>query len=104
MTAVQLMLSDYGFLLINLFIGLATTLAGSTRGQVDGMGTNAQFDGPRGVAMDTVGNIVVVESNNPAASIRIVTPAGQDYALILLFVYNIDECIIHTDIVLSLQV
>ncbi len=59
--------------------GVVTTLAGSpgNAGTNDGMGTNAQFDGPSGVAVDSAGNIYVAEFGSPNNAIRKVTTAGM---------------------------
>jgi hypothetical protein len=53
-----------------------TTLAGKagSPGFVNGTGTNAQFNYPNGVAVDTNGNVYVADTAN--AAIRKVTPAG----------------------------
>jgi streptogramin lyase len=53
-----------------------TTLAGMAgSGSADGTGTNAQFTGPRGVAVDSAGNVYVADYDNH--TIRKVTPAGE---------------------------
>ena len=44
--------------------GLVSTLAGSTVGFRDGIGTSAQFNRPSGVAVDTEGNVYVADSDN----------------------------------------
>jgi sugar lactone lactonase YvrE len=55
-----------------------TTLAGRftlpepSRGYADGVGTNARFDGPAGLAEDAAGNIWVADSNNNA--VRMLAP------------------------------
>merc|ERR1712196_71208 len=41
-----------------------TTLAGSTSGFNDGTGTDAQFTFPQAVAVDSAGNVYVVDSGN----------------------------------------
>jgi len=54
--------------------GVVSTLAGSTEGFADGIGTDAQFDKPRGIAVDNSGNIYVTEVGND--KIRKITPDG----------------------------
>jgi sugar lactone lactonase YvrE len=56
--------------------GVVTTLAGSpgNTGSVDGAGSVARFCYPRGVAVDTGGNVYVADSANH--TIRKITPAG----------------------------
>jgi mucin-19 len=44
--------------------GVVTTLAGSTQGSTDSSGTDAKFFYPRGIALDTEGNIFVADSSN----------------------------------------
>ena len=53
--------------------GTVTTLAGSTRGSVDGPAYIAQFDVPIGVAVDSFGNVFVAEQHK----IRKITPYGN---------------------------
>jgi len=57
--------------------GVVSTLAGlaGTYGSADGMGADARFFGPEGVAIDAAGNVYVADTNN--LTIRRITPAGQ---------------------------
>ncbi len=56
--------------------GVVTTLAGSpgNAGTSDGSGTQARFNGPTGIAVDSFGNIYVADTENHA--IRKVSPVG----------------------------
>ncbi|OYU82868.1 MAG: hypothetical protein CFE24_13825, partial [Flavobacterium sp. BFFFF2] len=44
--------------------GVVSTLAGGTTGSTDGIGTNARFSGPVGLAVDVMGNVYVSEIYN----------------------------------------
>src|SRR5262249_25460047 len=57
--------------------GEVSTLAGATglRGSTDGAGAAARFSGPRGVAIDSAGNVYVADANN--STIRKITPDGE---------------------------
>jgi sugar lactone lactonase YvrE len=55
--------------------GTVTNLAGSTAGSSDGIGTNAQFNQPYGVTLDSAGTIFVADENNNA--IRRVTTDNE---------------------------
>jgi len=56
--------------------GVVTTLAGTAGmgGSVDGTGAAARFSGPRGMAVDSAGNVYVADYGN--STIRKVTAAG----------------------------
>ena len=54
--------------------GAVSTLAGSTQGYIDGTSTAARFSFPRGLVVDSAGNLYVVESEN--YRVRKITPDG----------------------------
>jgi DNA-binding beta-propeller fold protein YncE len=55
--------------------GVVTTLAGSSAGGTDGTGTAASFSSPAGVAIDSLGNIIVADTANYYIR-RITYPGG----------------------------
>ena len=70
--------ADYGNYTIRKVTtgGVVTTLAGAAKkwGSADGTGSAARFDMPRGVAVDSAGNVYVADNGN--GTIRKVTPGG----------------------------
>ena len=50
-------------------------VAGTVISSADGTGSTAQFSGPRGVAVDSAGNVYVADSSNH--TIRKITPSGM---------------------------
>jgi len=54
--------------------GVVTTFAGGSQGSADGTGTNAQFNFPIGIAINSTGIIYIVDNNTHR--IRKITPAG----------------------------
>ncbi|MGA2082747.1 MAG: NHL repeat-containing protein [Holophaga sp.] len=57
--------------------GVVATLAGTPgqQGSADGPGQSALFNGPNGIAIDTLGNLYVADSGN--STIRKITPGGM---------------------------
>jgi hypothetical protein len=55
-----------------------STLAGSVEGFWNGMGSAAAFYGPNGIAIDTMLNLFVTDSNNNV--IRKIAPNGKHLA------------------------
>ena len=56
--------------------GLVTTIAGlaGVRGNTDGFGNTARFNSPGGVAVDTIGNVYVVDTFSH--TIRLISSNG----------------------------
>ena len=60
-----------------------STVAGSTTsGYVDGVGTVAKFSGPRGVSIDSEGNVWIADFENNV--IRIINTAGGNSAAVCI--------------------
>lgn len=73
----NLYISDFGFSRIRMIdtSGKLTTFAGSgQQGSTDGIGSKAQFSGPKALAIDEAGNIFVGEQGN---ELRKITPEGS---------------------------
>ena len=64
--------------------GIVSTFAGTPgrAGSIDGPGSNALFNGPTGIALDTAGNLYVADTGNK--TIRKVTPTGLVSTLVTI--------------------
>ena len=60
---------------------VSSTIAGQagSPGSADGSGTNAQFNGPAGIAVDGAGNVYVADTAN--STIRMLTPSGGSWTV-----------------------
>ncbi|MCE7996898.1 MAG: hypothetical protein HEP71_33360, partial [Roseivirga sp.] len=54
--------------------GVVSTLAGSSRGDIDGTGAQARFYSPYDVSVDIRGNVFVADRNNQ--KVKMITPSG----------------------------
>ena len=63
-------------------IAVVTSFAGSKKSFADGVGTQASFNNPYGVAVDASGNVFVADANNHR--IRVILPTGGTFCLFLL--------------------
>ncbi|PFH07680.1 NHL repeat-containing protein [Collimonas sp. PA-H2] len=73
----NLYVADEGFEMVRKISseGMVSSVAGNyQRGAVDGIGKDAQFDAPTGVALDPAGNVYIADSRN--AAIRKISVAG----------------------------
>ena len=62
---------------------MVTTFAGSTKGYRNAPGTSAQFDRPSGVAIDSLGNLYVADTNNNR--IRKIAPQNDGTVMVTTF-------------------
>ena len=71
-------ISVHGLLLLQEhsdFLGVVTTIAGTgNAGNVDGPSNQAEFNMPAGLAIDSVGNVVIADKSNNC--IRLMTSQG----------------------------
>ena len=58
---------------------IVTTIAGGSRGSLDGTNTAAQFYGPAGIVIDSFGKLFVTDQYN--STIRQLTPAGANWVV-----------------------
>ena len=56
--------SNYSIRKINAQTNDVSTFAGTTRGNVDGIGTSARFNGPTQITIDEIGNIYIADQGN----------------------------------------
>ena len=68
-------------------LGIVSTIAGSTWGYADGVGTAAQFKTPTDVCIDALGNLYVADSTNQkirkiTTDNTVTTIAGSDFGLL----------------------
>ena len=62
---------------VDVSTGATTTLAGSTKGYSDGVGTSAQFSNPYGVAIDPSGAFALVAVRARPSCRRCVAPSSR---------------------------
>jgi sugar lactone lactonase YvrE len=55
--------------------GVVSTVAGASAGYVDGLAASARFNDPRGVAVDSAGNVYVADNGN--RRVRRISPTGD---------------------------
>ncbi len=70
-----------------LFLGDATTLAGTTAlGYVDGVGTIARFNNPTDVAVNSVGVVYVADWGNNI--VRMISSSGEKFQIFVLYYFS----------------
>ncbi len=73
-------------------IGVVTTIAGNgTAGSANGIGAQARFTSPRGIALDEKGNLFVADTQNNR--IRMISPKGQVTTVAGSTSGSIDGCV-----------